>query len=85
MKYLKGDWAWYKETSLERVEAGFGKETFVRYTLKHKLRLLLGMHGQQHDGSYCYGNFDWVPSKKLQKKLYRFMFKVGNPILNRFI
>ena len=83
-KYLKGDWGYFKENSQRLIEIGFGKEAFSHYTLRHKIRLFIGIHGQMQDGSYCFGNFDKFP-KFLQKPLYKFMYYIGDFILNRLI
>ncbi len=54
-------------------------------TIKHRIRLFIGITGQMHDGSYCFGRCpEWVPFK-LARMFYKFMFYVGNPVLNKII
>ncbi len=72
----QGDWA-YKHIK----PAG---SYYYTYTTRHKVRLFFGIHGQMHDGRYC---FD-VPTTRffwLNKKMHTFMFKVGSPVLNFLI
>jgi hypothetical protein len=45
-----------------------------RYTLRHRVRLILGVHGQQHDGEYL---FDKPPSWK-----YPRLNKLLNKVIN---
>jgi len=62
-KYLKGDWGWFSGACGVCVGHDWGKEVFRRYTLKHKIRLWIGTHGQRHDGSYVFSHlrrFDWI-------------------------
>lgn len=55
-----------------------------KYTLRHKIRLFFGIHGQMQDGSYCFDVPNWG-SIKTKKMMYKFMYYIGNPLLNRLI
>ena len=59
----------------------------IRYHIQapHKKRLKIGIHGEIPNYGYCFGNFDNIKSEKLRRLLYKFMFKIGNPILNKII
>lgn len=61
-KYLKGDWGWFKKTCGICVGHGWGTESFCGYTIRHKLRFLIGIHGQMQDGSYLFRfrKFNWL-------------------------
>jgi len=48
----------------------------VRYTLRHRVRLLLGVHGQMHNGEYL---FDTPPSWKYPR-FNKFLNRVINLI-----
>lgn len=65
----KGDWAYYR-----------GDE-FIKFTWRHKVRLFLGVNGQHHDGRYTFSVPKWGKIS-LQKKMYSFMYYIGNPLLN---
>ena len=74
MKVYTSDVCWYNN---ENGDSG--------YTLRHKIRLALGVHGERHDGSWCFGHLPkWVPFK-IARGFYSFMFYVGDPILNFII
>ena len=47
------------------------------------LRRLVGTHGRQCDGSWCYGNY--THGKLGARTFYKFMFYIGSPILNSII
>ncbi len=53
-EYKKEDWSYWSKTSDKMIEMGYGKEQFERYTLRHKLRLLLGIHGSIEEKYYFY-------------------------------
>lgn len=63
-KTLKGDWGWWKESPESSVKLGGGKEMFCGYTIRHKIRLFIGIRGQMQSGDYLY-----EPITKILKKL----------------
>lgn len=56
----------------------------IKYTIRHRIRLLIGIHGEIPNYGYCFGNFNWL-SFKNQTKVYEWMFRYGNVILNKII
>lgn len=77
---MNNDWGYFKK------EVVNGKETvtFLGYTLRHRLRLFMGMNGMHHNGQYTYSVPNWG-SVSFQKKMYWFMNKIGNPLLNKIL
>lgn len=49
-------------------------DVIVRLTLRHKVRLFIGIHGQMHDGTYLF------PKSWKYPRLNRFLNKVINLI-----
>lgn len=54
-----------------------------KLTRVHKIRLFIGIHGDSAlNPNYYYFNIPKWGGLKTQKILYKFMFYVGNPLLN---
>lgn len=56
----------------------------IKYTLRHKIRLWFGIHGSMPDGSYCF-NVPKTGNAMMQRILYKLMYYIGNPLLNKVI
>ena len=52
--YKKGDWSFWSKRSEEMIKEGYGEEKFERYTLRHKVRLFVGIHGSINERYYFY-------------------------------
>lgn len=57
----------------------------IKLSLKHKLRLFVGIHGLIPGYGYCFGNFEWIPRKNMRIILCNFMHSYGNIWLNSII
>lgn len=53
----------------------------MKLTKTHKIRLFLGVNGQLPSGKYSYTVPNWG-GLKTQKLMHKFMFYIGNPMLN---
>jgi len=83
--YKLGDWSYWK--TVKHPVTGENKKRFLKYTLKHRIRLLFGVGGSMPDGKYVYGHFkfiDKLPSKT-QRLWYKFTFHIFSPLLNFII
>lgn len=83
-KYIKEDWSYWTKACDEHKKAGSGTEFFVVLTKRHKIRLMIGIRGKMQSGKYCFGSADKLP-KVLHRPFYKFMFYVGDPVLNFLI
>lgn len=68
--YKRGDWSYWRENDPELVAIGYGRECFVRYTLRHKVRLLIGIHGNMSDRDYF---FDCTSGSTILRKVLNFI------------
>jgi hypothetical protein len=51
---------------------------------RHKIRLWLKVNGRHHDGRWTFGVPNWG-GIKTKKMMFKFMYHVGNPLLNSII
>ena len=52
--YLEGDSTYWVNTPEEYIKIGAGKKSFVCYSLRHFVRLKIGVHGSLGNGYYFY-------------------------------
>jgi hypothetical protein len=64
----KGDWGYMQETTTG--------ERLIRHTLRHRVRILLGVHGQQHDGEWLFN----IPPSWKYPRLNRILNRIINAI-----